>query len=45
MEFLRWMVTLTVYPFFLIDDLIHWHEEERFIAEQKRRFIAMHEGE
>lgn len=45
MELVRWMVALTVYPFLLIDDLLHKGEEERFIAEQKQRLIDLAEGE
>lgn len=44
-EFIRWMVALTVYPFLLIDDLIHKGEEERFIADQQEMFRRQHEGE
>jgi hypothetical protein len=45
MEWLRWAVALTVYPFLLIDDLIHHGEEEREIAAQRQRFLDLHEGE
>jgi hypothetical protein len=45
MEWVRWAVALTVYPFFLIDDLIHRGAEERERAAQRQRFIDMHEGE
>lgn len=44
-EFIRWMVALTVYPFFLIDDLIHRGEEERYLEEQRQQFLRRYEGE
>lgn len=45
MEWVRWVVALTVYPFFLIDDLLHRHEFDDFIAEQKQRLIDLAEGQ
>lgn len=45
-ELLIWTVALTFYyPRLLIDDLIHRHEFDDFMAEQDARFRAMHEGE
>lgn len=44
-ELIRWAVALTVYPFFLIDDLIHRHEFDEFVAEQRQRFLDWSEGE